>query len=226
MLLSRVRRLIRGTKPLALPAVRVDEITSSQTAVILPEPEARDGNVSLLELVVLARLVRDRAPARIFEVGTFDGRTTVTLAANAPAGTVVHTLDLPAGAPTAYALRPTERAFVDKAESGARLRGHDAAASVHQLYGDSATFDFSAHHAEFVFVDGSHAYAYVRNDSERALQLTAATARGRGTIVWHDYGAWDGVTRGLEELHRSDARFAGLRHVAGTTLVLLDGTTP
>jgi hypothetical protein len=36
-------------------------------------------------------------------------------------------------------------------------------------------------------------------------------------VMWHDYGAWEGVTRALEELEAS--RQLGLRHIRGTSLV-------
>ena len=85
-----------------------------------------------------------------------------------------------------------------------------------QLYGDSSTFDFSAHHgrAGLVFVDGSHAYEYVVADSETARALVAPN----GIVLWHDYGVWEGVTRALEELEAKGR--LGLRHIRGTSLVV------
>jgi predicted O-methyltransferase YrrM len=202
-----------------LPSIGVDELTSPTTSVALPEPIANDGNVSLLELLVLARLVRERQPERIFEIGTFDGRTTLALAMNAPSDAKVYTLDLPSETRTALAIERSERAFVDKPASGARFHGTEAAQKITQLFGDSATFDFSPYRADLVFVDASHAYEYVLNDSARAL---AMLGNSRGVIVWHDYGEWPGVTRALDELARSDERFRALRWVEGTTLAVLD----
>lgn len=200
-----------------LPSVAIDQITSAATQIALPEPIAADGNVTLLELLVLSRLVRERQPHALFEIGTFDGRTTLALAMNAPDDAIVHTLDLPARATTDLHIEPAERTFVDKPKSGGRFLGTDAAKNIRQLYGDSATFDFTSYSAEFVFVDGSHAYEYVLSDSERALSLL----RGRGTIVWHDYGEWVGVTRALDRLTATDSRFAELRTIEGTTLAIL-----
>jgi predicted O-methyltransferase YrrM len=202
----------------ALPTVEVDALTDAQTAVVLPFPEERDGSVSLLELTTLARLVRERNPSKVFEIGTFDGRTTAALAANASAGATVWTLDLPPGQATRFEVAAGDRVFIEKPVSGALLRGQPYEDRVRQLYGDSAAFDFTPYRADFVFVDGSHAYDYVRSDSIRALDLLGAAA---GTIVWHDYGEWSGVTRALNELHSTDSRFAGLRHVRGTTLAIL-----
>ncbi|HMC56268.1 MAG TPA: hypothetical protein VKH19_13890, partial [Gemmatimonadaceae bacterium] len=83
-----------------LPLVGIDAISRDTTDVQLPFPEGSEGNVSLLELLVLCRVVRERAPVQLFEIGTFDGRSTAALAANAPAGAVVNTLDLPPDHPT------------------------------------------------------------------------------------------------------------------------------
>lgn len=205
----------------SLETVRIGEITSDATQVLLPEPIAIEGNATLLELLVLARLVKERRPGSLFEIGTFDGRTTMVLAANAPDDARVFTLDLPAGHSTAHELDPAEHHLVEKPSSGARIRGA-LAERVAQLYGDSATFDFSSYECDFVFVDASHAYDYVLNDSRKALGMLRD---GRGVVVWHDYGEWEGVTRALNELSR-ESDFAGLRWIEGTTLAILDLQRP
>ena len=94
-----------------------------------------------------------------------------------------------------------------------------AAGRITQLHGDSATFDWSpyAGRAGLVFVDGSHAYDYVRKDSETALRLAAPG----GLVLWHDYGRWEGVSRALDELEAQ--RRLGLRQIAGTSLVIWRG---
>ena len=202
-----------------LPTVSVAEVTREDTTVLLREPGSRDGNVALLELLVLARLVRERAPRALFEIGTFDGRTTLNLAANSPADAVVYTLDLPRDLAPSLALHPNEGKYVDKPVSGARYLGTDLAPKIRQLLGDSATFDFEPYATDFVFVDASHAYEYVLNDSRRALQMLRG---GRGTIVWHDYSEWEGVTRALDTLAREVPAFAGLRWIEGTPLAILE----
>jgi predicted O-methyltransferase YrrM len=206
-----------------LSRIKVDEVTRATTPVILPEPIANDGNVALVELLVLSRLVRELRPKSIFEIGTFDGRTTLALASNAGDDALVYTLDLPAATPTALSIERSERAFVDKPASGARFRGTEAERKITQLFGDSATFDFSAYRAELVFVDASHAYEYVLNDSNRALGMLGTAP---GAIVWHDYGEWPGVTRALDQLASSDSRFGDLKWVEGTTLAILDRRRP
>ncbi|MBD3183553.1 class I SAM-dependent methyltransferase, partial [Candidatus Poribacteria bacterium] len=86
------------------------------------------------------------------------------------------------------------------------------------LYGDSADFDFSPYFGtmDFVLVDGSHSYEYVLSDTDNALKLLK---NGKGIILWHDYGHWDGVTKALNELYESSEVFRSLKHIDGTSLV-------
>src|SRR5262245_35092446 len=91
-----------------------------------PSPKARSilpRNVRLSELGVLAQAAAASPPgSEIIEIGTFDGRTTINLAMNAPEGSAVFTLDLPPDHPTQFQLAPGERMFVDKALPGQRFR--------------------------------------------------------------------------------------------------------
>ena len=64
-----------------------------------------------------------------------------------------------------------------------------------------------------MFVDGSHAYDYVRKDTDTAMRLV----RPGGVVLWHDYGVWPGVMQALEELEA--ARRLGLVNIKGTSSV-------
>jgi hypothetical protein len=190
--------------------------------IALAQPRKSQGDVNLAELAVLATAAASvTAGAEIVEIGTFDGRTTLNLAVNAPAHLSVFTLDLPPGTTPVFDLAPGERAFVEKPRSGRHFIAPppmwaEPAKRITQLFGDSAAFDWSAHigRAGLVFVDGSHAYDYVRADTETAFRLVAP----KGVVIWHDYGVWEGVTRALEAIEAS--RHLGLRHVRGTSLVV------
>jgi predicted O-methyltransferase YrrM len=207
-----------------LPLVTLDALCDMKEPVTLRDTDEKSGNVALAELLAIARLVRARRPRVVFEIGTFDGRTTLTMASNTPDDSVIHTLDLPpdAESTTAWALDDAERQYVRKPVSGARVHSTDLARKVRQHYGDSARFDwspFARDGVDFVFVDGSHAYEYAHADSLSALSLLRG---GRGTILWHDYNAWRGVSDALHHLRRTDERFAGLRWISGTSLAILD----
>ncbi len=205
-----------------LPAVRLSEIITSDCAIEMTELSERDGNITLEELSVIAALVRQNAPMTIFEIGTFDGRTTLNMAINGPADARIFTLDLPKDQLDSTKLHITtgDRVFVDKPQSGARFAGTGAASKITQLLGDSATFDFSPYFGaiDLVFADGSHSYEYVLNDTGIALRLLRG---GHGVILWHDYTAWPGVTKALNELSQRNGVLKEMRQIRGTTLVYL-----
>ena len=219
----RARRAIanRHTQPTRLAQIEWFEALPN-SPIYLVETQKRNGNVRLSELGVLAQAAAASTPgSEIIEIGTFDGRTTLNLAMNAPKGSAVFTLDLPPDHPTQFQLAPGERMFVEKMVPGERFRNGRRpwpakAAGIVQLLGDSATFDWSQHFgkAGLVFVDGSHAKDYARKDSDTAFRLVSEG----GVVVWHDYGVWEGVTLALEELDAE--RKLGLRHVRGTSLVI------
>jgi methyltransferase family protein len=216
----RIRGVERGQKT-GLPLAGWREVIGARPIRLL-ETRKNTGDVNLSELAVLASAAAaTRAGDEIIEIGTFDGRTTLNLAVNAPARHRIFTLDLPPQIAPKFDLAPGERAYVEKPRSGRRFleappAWAGAAGRITQLLGDSATFDWSAHvgRAGLVFVDGSHAHDYVMADSDTAFRLVAK----KGMVIWHDYGVWEGVTRALEEIEAS--RHLGLRHVRGTSLVV------
>lgn len=213
-----------GGRPRGLiPTSPLGEAVQSPTTVTLAELEDADGAVSLLELVVIASLVRERDPALSLEIGTFHGRTTLNIAMNQRPGTEVVTLDLPAQdlQRVGKALEESDKKYILKESSGSRFAGRRTEARIVQLYGDSSKYDFSpyAGRVDLVFVDGSHSYDYVLNDSHVALRCV----RPDGVVLWHDYDTphWHGVTRALNELYRKDPRFAEIKHIEGTSLCFL-----
>ena len=216
-----IRGLVDRRKPTPhLPGVSWRGAISSR-AIRLVEAQRSHGNVRLSELALLAKAAAAVTPGQeIIEIGTFDGRTTLNLALSCPPATRVFTLDLPTGSQTKFSSMKGERGFVDKPLPGERFRNYtgpwrDYVSKIVQLTGDSAVYDWSTHYgkAGLVFVDGSHAYEYAIHDSEEAFRLVAL----RATIIWHDYGVWNGVTRALDELEL--ARRLGLRRIRGTSLV-------
>ncbi len=224
------KRRLRGALWMAaaeprLPPVHADEIVQLDAAPRIVEPRGVSGNVSFYELYVLNCAVRACNPRFLFEIGTFDGRTLLNLVANSPALERAYSLDLPRETidATALPIHRHDRSYIDKPRSGERIYRPEHAelrARIELLSGDSATFDYTpyAGRIDFVFVDGSHEYAYVLNDSRRALTLLGPSG---GFVVWHDFGQWHGVTQALDELRASDPAFAGVRHVLDTALAVL-----
>lgn len=172
---------------------------------------------SPLAILVLCGLAKARSPQLILEIGTFQGFTTLLLAQNTPPETRLVTVDLPPGpAETAYQL--TEPGLLAKRgartdlweEFGVRTR-------ITQILCDSAKLtpkDLPGG-IDFVLVDGSHNYEYVRSDTELALRILAPG----GIILWDDYSTQKpGVFKYLNELASDRLLF----HVKETDLVFFD----
>lgn len=189
-----------------IPKVAMSEVFLSRLTMKIAAPAQIESSVSLPELCLLVHLML-RAKARtIFEIGTSVGRTALNFALNSPPAARIFTLDLPRG---------TQRQFHYRA--GSLFHRTPPARKIRQLYGDSLHFDFSHYFdsSDFVFIDGSHAYAHALSDTHNALRLLR---RGRGVIAWHDYG-WEGVAPALNKFFREDKRLACMRHIEGTSLV-------
>lgn len=212
--------------PLDIPQIEARALIPNPPPVRVLEQDAIDGNVSGFELLLITQLVKSRGAATVFEIGTFDGRTALNLAANVAEVGHVYTLDLPPENldRTGLKIACGDENFIRKKRPGARFADTPYAAQITQLFGDSATFDFSPYEGKMdvVFVDGSHSYDYVRNDTEIALRLIKPTG---GMIVWHDYGSrwWKDLTRAMNELYREIPEFRTMRHIRDTTLVVWEG---
>jgi hypothetical protein len=178
------------------------------------------GGTSDFETWILANLAKDAET--IFEFGTFTGKTTYLLARNAPPRATVVTLTLKAEQRGDYRSAhdddPVEtRAALESSRFDHFYYGStDVEPKIRQLFGDSKAFDETPYlgRCDLIFIDGSHAYSYVKSDSEKALRMV----RPGGLILWHDYRGPrrdKGVFRALNEL---TDRLALVR-IKGTTLV-------
>lgn len=192
-----------------LPTVAAESIVTDRAPIQVTHYLRGKWELSLLELSIVVGLARTRQAARIFEIGTFDGRTTLNLHLNAPEAQV-HTIDLPAG-----------KAGAPEGKSpGALIRDHVAAGRIIQLWGNSLEFDFSPWFGtrDFVFVDAGHSYRNARADSQTALRLI----EGReGAILWHDYGSWPGVTQAVDQVRDLVASDVSMGWLEGTSLAFL-----
>ena len=166
------------------------------------------------DLYALMRIVRWIEPATIFEIGTFTGRTTAHLALNSDAR--IYTLDMPremASGIENYTsgdlslLQPRE-------EIGTTYRAFEESHRIHQLFGDSRTFDYTPYRGrmDLVLVDGCHLYDGVLRDSRSAFDMI----RPGGVIVWHDFSNLYDVTRAVRFLAVQHSIF----HVEGTSLAV------
>ncbi len=171
--------------------------------------EYRQGNVSLYELYCLCHLVKSFKPSSIFEIGTFDGRTTLHFAANTDDNTIIHTLDLPADNidDVDMKLDAGDTQLIEKKgfRIGECFLDKPEASKIKQQLGDSAKFDYSPflNKIDIFFIDGAHSYEYVKSDTINAFN----TIKANGIIIWHDYTNVIDVTEYINELSKTKPIF-------------------
>jgi hypothetical protein len=172
----------------------------------------------VIPYTLLATIVSAINPKKIFEIGTFRGVGTLTMALNAPEADI-YTLDLPEQYAEAEieTLSKGDKEWVrlSRTSTGFAFRGHPAANRIHQLRGNSLTFVPPAEleNTDLCFIDGGHSYECIKADTETALKILSPN----GVIVWDDY-TWfiDGVSQYLTELRHS----LPLYRIAGSQLVI------
>src|SRR5882724_452413 len=155
--------------------------------VVVAPLRAREHNTTEYELLSIAALLKDNLVNTVFEIGTFDGRTTRAMAMNLlnEQGRI-HTLNLPPDtSDVSLATDKIDVGLASKVVSGERFINTPQEPLIEQLWGDSAKFDFSPYNnkIDMVFIDGAHSEDYVRIDTQNSLKLIKP---GGGIIIWHD----------------------------------------
>jgi hypothetical protein len=145
-----------------------------------------DGCTAPHERFLLAQLVRFFKPKTLLEVGTYRGAATRLLLDHLPSQATLYTIDLPPNYDLTEVRGASDEHLILNRDVGVEYRGHSKAESVVQIFGN--TFDHSTWQQvpdgiDFAFIDASHTYEAVRNDSEMVRRKSTA-----GTVcVWHDY---------------------------------------
>jgi predicted O-methyltransferase YrrM len=175
-----------------------------QAEVVLPRAFHRKSGTSINveEACHLGAIARRINATKALEIGTYDGNTALVLAANlAPGGQVV-TVDLPPNFDTqkqdSLAIPDVELNLTPRDQLGRQYQGNPLSSRIRQVYGDTATLDWSKLGGPFdmIFIDGCHSEAYVRSDSQNALNHLSPG----GVIVWHDYCTYPGVAKVVDQL--------------------------
>lgn len=163
---------------LRLPLMEAEKLAPESGSIQLPVlyPLLAGEDAPLNDLLFLLNLAKGRQARRILEVGTFRARTTLALHLNCPAATIV-----------SYDIQVLDSEFRRRlaGQSGVQLRHASFSASAKTLR-QEPPFDL-------IFVDGSHTFEHVVEDSRLALELAAPG----GIIVWHDYRPNDYYNNGL-----------------------------
>ena len=157
-----------------------------QRAVEIGAIDPDTGQANHVDLLYVCAMARHIEARRIFEFGTYLGRTTYHLALG-ELDREVFSLDLDPGGdlPTDLKIGQAVRAVHKRGLQGHFFRGGSVESRITQLHGDSRTFDFSRYRKsmDFIFIDAGHSLDLVTNDTARAFDML----RAGGAIVWHDY---------------------------------------
>ena len=197
---SRIRdlhlsQLFRGIDDVAIPISAINQ---------------ESGQENQVDLLYVSAIAKALGAKRIFEFGTYLGRTSWHLAATAP-DAEVWTLNLPPEADARIA--PLLGTF---------YRGTPEAERIHEVWIDSRKFEPGelAGTMDLVFIDADHSYDAVRNDTEKALALL----KPGGVVLWHDYAA---KSPGVVRFGRDFALKRPLFRIKHTALMcLIDGVKP
>ena len=155
-----------------------------------------EGSQTVDGILFIASLAKALDARTLFEIGTFKGVTTWTLARNVSEEAIVHTLDLPYD--QSASLQLSELDEVNRRSAPERLfEKLPTRSKVEQHWSDSATFDFTPFKegCDLVYIDGAHTKEYVERDTQNALSIVSES----GAIVWDDYWRQEpGVRDALE----------------------------
>ncbi|MFZ0630666.1 MAG: class I SAM-dependent methyltransferase [Acidobacteriaceae bacterium] len=199
----------------ALAAPPIDRLAQ------VPIPSGRAyGNITLLESFILVATMRLVHAQRLFEFGTFLGRTTFILALNSAPSAHIFTLDFDAATDPSILQHEADAGLTAMHRNANALdfMGTPVEDKVTLLNGDSLRFDFSLYHGQmdWIFIDAGHDRVSVQSDTENALRMIN---RDRPScIAWHDYQnpEYPDLTGYLDELSRQEPLF----HVADSKVCL------
>ena len=129
---------------------------------------------------------------------------------NASADTIVYTLDLPQDKTGIKLKNDLSEAHRDikniNMNAPRQFHGRSKEGRIVELSGDSMSFDFSPYRGkmDFVFIDASHSYPYVKADTKNAFKMLSP----QGIILWHDYDfIHPGVFRVVNEIAQEKQSF-------------------
>jgi hypothetical protein len=194
MAISRVRRLafrfaregLRHQIPIVPLAKVVNASLTDDAQITLQAVPERVHNCTMFELFTLAALTRAVNPLLCLEIGTYDGRSALAIAANCRPQTKVTALNLP---PDYVKNHPEQNGVVDvqlsvKVQSGERWVGREGNQKIQQVFANSLDFDFaSIGKPQLIFIDGAHDEPAVASDTRNAMQIVD---RNNGLVLWHD----------------------------------------
>ena len=167
-LTTAIYRKLFDSGRLTLQQIAPESLGPPSTSVKLPVlyPLFAGEDAPLVALLLLLNLAIGRNARRILEVGTYRARTTYALHINCPEATLV-----------SYDIQ------VLNSEFRQLLSDHPNVSLRHASFSESEKELRLEEKFDFLFIDGSHQFEHVIEDSLLALDLVATG----GIILWHDY---------------------------------------
>ena len=194
----------------------------AEVSIMMKGLNTVEGATSDYEAWILSVLAKKAKS--IFEFGTCTGKTSYLFAKNSMPEAHICTLTLPPEETDRYIHSDedseaakqaaiSESKFVKFIYTGTEVEG-----KITQLFCDSKQFSESPYlnSMDLIFIDGSHAYSYIKSDTEKAMKML----KPGGVILWHDYRdrikSVDGVCKYLDELSKDKTLF----HINRTSLIV------
>lgn len=166
-----------------------------------------DGSTAPLERMLIAQMASHFQPATVVEIGTYRGGTTRLLLDQLPESSCIHTMDLPPEVDALHTPGTTDSRLIQHRVLGRAFQDHPRSSQITQHLGDSmkeSTWDNVPQSIDLAFIDASHSYLAVKNDTEKVL----ARASKDAIILWHDYSEGHSEERGvgtyIRELMKTD----------------------
>jgi hypothetical protein len=205
----------------ALPIIQIDKIIPDEiddnTVVSIKAILPNEHNCTVIELFVLGLATKIIRASNAYEIGTYDGRSSLAIASNIEEKGNLYTLNLPEGY---FDNNPDKQQIVDvqlsrKVRSGYRFLCQSEKTRIVQCWGNSLEFVAEKNAPyDLIFIDGAHDYETVKYDSLEALRLIN---KNNGIILWHDATNF-GVGKWLPELMREGNH---VYRIAGTDIAIM-----
>lgn len=202
-----------------LPQIALDELWSEYgIPVDITNESTQIPTYSKMEHDIIAST--SKISTHILEIGTGDGSSALIMAKSSPNDANVYTIDLPTDtnsiifthgdSPALAALALKERTH-DKY----KYENTDHHKKITQIFADTKNFDETqfVQKLDFIFIDGASTYSYVKNDTQKALNMI----KPGGIIIWRNY---DNKRQDVPKFINEFGQKNKLHHIKGTSLVI------
>ena len=171
-----------------------------------------------LEMDILASI--SKMATKILEIGTGEGATTLIMAKYSSPEASVHTIDLPPNMQSIVYEKGDSPIFAaialrERTPNKYKYENTAYAQKIKQIFSDTKSFDETklAKQLDFIFIDGANTYSYIKNDTQKALNML----KPGGILLWRNYESKrSDVVKFINEFSQKNT----VHHIKGTTFVI------